>query len=76
MPQAMVEFIEVRGSFATMVGMATSPSKPCFGRFLFIRPSSWNTYRDCRISMASPGISRAIGQRKVEGDVGSSDKAS
>ena len=53
MPQAMVEFIKVCGSFATMIGMATSPSKPFFGRFLLIRPSSRDTYMDCRINMAS-----------------------
>lgn len=64
-----------------MVGMATSPSKPCFGGFLPIRPSSRDTYMDCRINMASSGTSRARksgaeGHKRDKGDVGSSDKAS
>ena len=55
MPQAIVEFIEVCGSVGTMVGMATSPSKPCFGRFILIRPCSRDTYMYRRINMASSG---------------------
>ena len=51
MPQAIAEFFEGCGSIATMVGMATSSSKPCFGGFLPVRPSSRDTYMNCRISM-------------------------
>lgn len=54
-PQAMVEFVEICSSFATVVGMATSPSKPCFGRFILIRPSSRDSYMDYRINMVSSG---------------------